>query len=213
MGKVTQLTFAIIAPANPASNLMVANVTGGSAGLCADMMHDLKTGKMLGADPRPQYIAQICGVFAGALVGCAGYLILIPDPANQLFTEQWPAPSVTAWMSVAQLFMNGLDALPTGAVEAMTIGACVGILLAICEKMLPAKARSWVPSGPSMGLAFLIAPGISFALFTGSMVALASEKAFPNWSTRFLVIAASGIIAGESLSGMFLALIAVFTGG
>ncbi|HKK17373.1 MAG TPA: OPT family oligopeptide transporter, partial [Opitutales bacterium] len=48
MGKVTQLTFAIIAPANPASNLMVANVTGGSAGLCADMMHDLKTGKMLG---------------------------------------------------------------------------------------------------------------------------------------------------------------------
>jgi len=87
MGKVTQLTFAIIAPASPASNLMAANVTGGSDGLCADMMHDLKTGKMLGADPRPQYIAQICGVFAGALVGCSGYLILIPDPVNQLFTE------------------------------------------------------------------------------------------------------------------------------
>lgn len=213
MGKVTQLTFAIIAPANPASNLMVANVTGGSAGLCADMMHDLKTGKMLGADPRPQYIAQICGVFAGALVGCAGYLILIPDPANQLFTEQWPAPSVTAWMSVAQLFMNGLDALPPGALEAMTIGACVGILLAIGEKTLPSKARNWVPSGPSMGLAFLIAPGISFALFAGAMAALAAEKVFPNWSGRYLIIAASGIIAGESLSGMFLAIIAVFSGG
>lgn len=213
MGKVTQLTFAVIAPANPASNLMVANVTGGSAALCADMMHDLKTGKMLGADPRPQYIAQICGVFAGALVGCAGYLILIPDPANQLFTEQWPAPSVTAWMSVAQLFMDGLEALPTGALEAMTIGACVGIVLAIFEKTLPGKARNWVPSGPSMGLAFLISPGISFALFTGSMVALAAEKAFPSWSTRFLVIAASGIIAGESLSGIFLALIAVLTSG
>lgn len=213
MGKVTQLTFAIIAPANPASNLMVANVTGGSAGLCADMMHDLKTGKMLGADPRPQYIAQICGVFAGALVGCAGYLILIPDPANQLFTEQWPAPSVTAWMSVAQLFMNGLEALPPGALEALTIGACAGIVLAVCEKTLPGKARSWVPSGPSMGLAFLIAPGISFALFAGSMAALAAEKVFPNWSGRYLIIAASGIIAGESLSGMFLALIEVLSGG
>ncbi|MFO8026687.1 MAG: OPT family oligopeptide transporter [Opitutales bacterium] len=213
MGKVTQLTFAVIAPANPTSNLMVANVTGGSAALCADMMHDLKTGKMLGADPRPQYIAQIFGVFAGALVGCAGYLILIPDPANQLFTEQWPAPSVTVWMSVAQLFMDGLEALPSGAVEAMTIGACVGIVLAIGEKTLPGKARNWVPSGPSMGLAFLIAPGISFALFVGSMAALAAEKVFPNWSGRYLVIAASGIIAGESLSGMFLALIEVLKGG
>jgi hypothetical protein len=28
----------------------------------------------------------------------AGYFILILDPANQLFTEQWPAPSVTASM-------------------------------------------------------------------------------------------------------------------
>ncbi len=213
MGKVTQLTFAIIAPANPASNLMVANVTGGAAGLCADMMHDLKAGKILGADPRPQYIAQFCGVLAGALVGCAGYLILIPDPANQLFTEQWPAPSVTAWMSVAQLFMDGLDALPTGAVEAMTIGACLGILLAVAERILPGKARNWVPSGPSMGLAFLISPAISFALFLGSMAALLIGKITPNWSTKFMIIAASGIIAGESLSGIFLALIAVLSGG
>jgi len=209
MGKVTQLTFAIISPANPAANLMAANVTGGSAALCADMMHDLKTGKMLGADPRPQYIAQVCGVLAGALVGCAGYLILIPDPANQLFTEQWPAPSVTAWMSVAQLFMNGLGALPTGAVEAMTIGACVGIMLSVLDKLLPAKFRTFVPSGPSLGLAFLIAPGISFALFLGSMAALVAGKVAPNWSTKFLIIAASGIIAGESLSGMLLALLAV----
>ena len=212
MGKVTQLTFALIAPANPTANLMAANVTGGSAALCADMMHDLKTGKMLGADPRPQYIAQICGALAGALVGCAGYLILIPDPANQLFTEQWPAPSVTAWMSVAQLFMDGLGALPVGAVAAMTVGACVGIILAVLEKLLPGKYRTFVPSGPSLGLAFLIAPGISFALFLGSMAALASSKLTPNWSTKFLIIAASGIIAGESLSGMLLALLAIFSG-
>jgi len=207
MGKVTQLTFALIAPANPASNLMAANVTGGSAALCADMMHDLKTGKMIGADPRPQYIAQVCGVLAGALVGCAGYLILVPDPANDLFTEQWPAPSVLVWMSVAQLFMDGLDALPHAAVEAMTIGACVGILLAVLEKTLPEKSRKWVPSGPSMGLAFLIVPGISFAIFLGSMAALCASKCFPNWSQRFLIIAASGIIAGEPLTGILVALL------
>lgn len=212
MGKVTQLTFAILAPAQPAANLMAANVTGGSAALCADMMHDLKTGKMLGADPRPQYIAQVFGVLAGVLVGCAGYLVLIPNPAEQLFTEQWPAPSVTAWKSVAELFMNGLGALPPMALSAMTIGACVGILLAVLEKVLPEKARQWVPSGASVGLAFLISPGISIALFTGSMVALVTSKVIPDWNTRFLIIAASGIIAGESLSGVLLALLDVLSG-
>lgn len=212
MGKVTQLAFAALAPAQPAANLMSANVTGGAAGLCADMMHDLKTGKMIGAAPRPQYIAQTLGCVAGALVGCAGYLILLPDPAKQLFTEQWPAPSVTAWLSVAELFMKGFGALPQGALMAMSIGACVGIVLAVLEKTLPAKSRDWVPSGPSLGLAFLISPGISFALFPGSMAALGASKFIPSWSARFLIIAASGIIAGESLSGMLLALLAMFKG-
>jgi putative OPT family oligopeptide transporter len=212
MGKVTQLVFAALAPAQPAANLMSANVTGGAAGLCADMMHDLKTGKMIGADPRPQYIAQTLGCVAGALVGCAGYLLLIPDPANQLMTEQWPAPSVTAWLSVAELFMKGFGALPPGSLTAMTIGACVGIALAVLEKTLPVKFRDWVPSGPSLGLAFLLAPGISFALFIGSMISLGASKFTPNWSARFLIIAASGIIAGESLSGMLLALLEILKG-
>jgi uncharacterized oligopeptide transporter (OPT) family protein len=192
---------------------MAANVTGGSAALCADMMHDLKTGKMLGADPRPQYLAQIFGVLAGSLVGCAGYLILVPDPAKQLLTAEWPAPSVAAWKSVAELFMKGLDALPPGAVNAMVVGALVGIVLAVLEKVLPEKGRAWVPSGPSVGLSFVIAPSTSFSLFFGSMVALVAGKVAPDWSNRFMIIAASGIIAGESLSGVFLALIAILGGG
>ena len=113
-------------------------------------------------------------------------------------------------MSVAKLFMGGLGALPHGAVAVMVIGACVGIVLAVLEKTLPGKMRDWVPSGPSMGLAFLIAPGISFALFLGSMAALGLSKFCPNWSDRLLIVAASGIIAGESLSGMFLAILAIF---
>jgi uncharacterized oligopeptide transporter (OPT) family protein len=50
MGKVTQLMFAVLAPGSPAANLMAANVTGGAASQCADMMHDLKTGHMIGAN-------------------------------------------------------------------------------------------------------------------------------------------------------------------
>jgi len=212
MGKVTQLAFAIIAPAQPTANLMAANVTGGAASQCADMMHDLKTGKMIGADPRPQFIAQVWGAFAGALIGCAGYLILVRDPVKQLLTAEWPAPSVAAWKSVAELFMKGADALPQGAIEGMIIGAAAGVLLAVMEKLMPEKSRNFVPSATSLGLAFVIPANSSMALFCGAMVAWAAGKAFPDWSTRFLVIIASGIIAGESLSGVVLALVAILTG-
>jgi putative OPT family oligopeptide transporter len=212
MGKVTQLAFAVLAPGNPAANLMSANVTGGAASQCADMMHDLKTGHMIGANPKPQFVAQVLGAFAGALVGCAGYLILVRDPLKQLLTPEWPAPSVAAWKSVAELFMHGAAALPTGAVEGMIIGAAAGVLLAVMEKLLPPASLRWVPSATSVGLAFVIPANSSISLFVGSMVAYGSEKLYPRWSARYLVIIASGIIAGESLSGMVLAAVAIFTG-
>lgn len=206
MGKVTQLLFAIIAPGQPAANLMSANVTGGAASQCADLMHDLKTGQMIGAKPRAQFFAQIAGAITGAFVGCAGYLILIKDPAKELLTEQWPAPSVAAWKAVAELFQKGVSALPPGALEGMIGGAIGGVVLAVLEKLLPAKARLWVPSPTSFGLAFVIPAYNVISMALGATAAWAAGKAFPNWAAKFLIVAASGLIAGESLAGVALAI-------
>jgi putative OPT family oligopeptide transporter len=212
MGKVTQLAFAILSPGQPAANLMSANVTGGAASQCADLMHDLKTGHMLGARPRPQVIAQVCGAFAGALAGCAGYLILIKDPATELLTDQWPAPSVASWKAVAELFQQGLSALPAGAVEGMIIGGVAGIVLAVLEKTLPKSASNWVPSPTSLGLAFVIPAYNSISMFLGAMVSWALGRWVPDWTSRFLIILASGLIAGESLSGVALAVMEILGG-
>jgi uncharacterized oligopeptide transporter (OPT) family protein len=171
MGKVTQLAFAILSPGQPAANLMSANVTGGAASQCSDLMHDLKTGHLIGAQPRAQFIAQVFGALAGALAGCAGYLVLIRDPATQLLTEEWPAPSVASWKAVAELFMKGTDALPPGAVEGMLIGGVVGIVLAVMEKILPKSLRNWVPSPTSLGLAFVIPAYNAISMFLGAMAA------------------------------------------
>jgi putative OPT family oligopeptide transporter len=210
MGKVTQLAFAVLAPAQPTANLMAANVTGGAASQCADMMHDLKTGQLLGADPRPLFIAQTFGALAGALAGCAGYLILIRDPATQLLTPEWPAPSVAAWKSVAELFMNGTAALPAGSIEGMVVGGVVGILLAVMEKILPERFRLWVPSPTSLGLAFVIPAFNAISIFIGAFLAWGVNHVTPKWSTKFLIIIASGLIAGESLSGVVLAILSIF---
>jgi putative OPT family oligopeptide transporter len=209
MGKVTQLAFALLSPGQPAANLMSANVTGGAASQCADLMHDLKTGQMLGARPRPLFIAQICGAFSGALVGCAGYLLLIKDPAAELLTDKWPAPSVASWKAVAELFMQGISALPAGTVQGMIVGGAAGILLAVLEKTLPKKAQMWIPSPISVGLAFVIPAYNSISMFLGAMAAWGLGRWVPDWSTRFLIILASGLIAGESLSGVALAVMEI----
>jgi len=213
MGKVTQLIFAVLAPAQPAANLMSACVTGGSASQCADMMHDLKTGTMIGTPPRLLVIAQVFGALAGSLIGAAGYLILIKNPATELLTEQWPAPSVAAWKAVAELFMTGLKALPQGAIAGMWIGGLLGIALAVAEKVLPKKVRAWVPSPTSVGLGFVIPAYNGISIFIGAMLATVLEKVIPSWSARFLIICSSGIIAGESLSGVALAILRIVSGG
>ena len=68
MGKITQLSYGIIAPSNITANLMTAGVTAGAAASSADLLTDLKSGYLLGANPKKQFIAQFLGIFAGAAV-------------------------------------------------------------------------------------------------------------------------------------------------
>lgn len=206
MGKVTQLMFAALSPGQPAANLMAANVTGGAASQCADLMHDLRTGKMIGASPGYQFVAQVSGAISGALAGSAGYLLLVPDPAKQLLTDEWPAPAVASWKAVAELFMQGFSALPASAIQAMVVGGVLGIVLAVLEKTLPMKARPWVPSPAGVGLAFVIPAYNTISMFLGAMGGAALQRIAPHWTSRFLIVLASGVIAGESLTGVGLAI-------
>src|SRR5690606_10930562 len=127
MGKVTQAMFAVLQPGSATANLMAANVTGGAASQCADLLHDLKAGMLLGASPRRQAISQRSRVLAGAVAGSASSLVLVPDPQNQLLTDEWPAPAVATGSAVAELFAEGLSAKPPGALVAMAIGGAAGV--------------------------------------------------------------------------------------
>ena len=89
MGKVTQLTFGALSPGNVNVNLMSANITAGAAGSAADLLTDLKSGYLLGAHPRKQFIAQFAGIFVGHVVTGA----LLPAPgARRLRVGQGSIP-------------------------------------------------------------------------------------------------------------------------
>ncbi len=209
MGKVTQLMFGILRPGDATANLMTANVTGGAASQAADLLHDLKAGAILGASPRAQAIAQSAGVLGGAIVGSAAYLVLIPDPQNMLLTDEWPAPAVATWRAVAELFATGIEAMPEGAAMAMLIAGSAGILLAVLEKVLPEKIAQFIPSPASLGLSFTVQAWTCISLFVGSLIGWALRRWAPDWSKKFLTPAAAGVIAGESLMGVGIAVWAI----
>lgn len=201
MGKVTQLVFGVLVPNSPAANLMTANITGGAASQCADLMHDFKCGHLLGATARYQAVGQIGGALAGALLGSLFYLILIPDPKSMLLTNEWPAPAVATWKAVADLFAIGIEALPDGTPMAIAIAAMLGVLLPVLDRTAPKKLKAWVPSASALGLAFVINGHYAISMFIGAMIAMILGRVVPRWSDRFWVTICSGIIAGESLTG------------
>lgn len=212
LGKITQVTFGFLAPANPTNNLMAANVTGGAAGQCSDMLHDLKTGKLIGANMKAQAIAQVFGVLAGAFSGCAAYKILIQDPQTELITEKWPAPAVAIWKSVAEVMSEGLDAIPDGVQGAVILAIILGVVLAILEGMVPEKRRQWIPSASALGFALIIPPAISLTMFAGSMIRVGAEKINKHWATKYIIVIAAGLVAGESLGGLIDAFSQLLTG-
>lgn len=205
IGKMSQLGFAVIAPGQAVTNLMTANVAGGAAGQCADLLNDFKAGRLVGATPRHQVLAQSLGILTGSLVGSAVFAWMIPDPAGQLLSTDWPAPAVAVWKSVAETLSVGFGAIPTSAAIAMAIAAPCGVALGVAERFAPGAAR-WLPSGGTLGLAFVIPASTSLTIAAGAVAAFALQRLAPRWSARFLIAAAAGLIAGESLFGVFLAI-------
>lgn len=206
MGKVTQLSFGALAPANVTANLMTAAVTAGAAGSSADLLTDLKSGYLLGANPRKQFIAQFLGIFAGTLVVVPAFYLLVPTAAS-LGTDQWPAPAAQTWKAVADLLAKGVHALHPTAQMGILVGGLIGIILPLIEKFAPAKARSFIPSATGLGLAMVIPFFNSLGMFIGALIALALEKFKPKVASDYVVPVASGIIAGESIMGIVVALL------
>jgi putative OPT family oligopeptide transporter len=206
LGKITQLSFALVSPGNVTANLMSANVTGGAAGQCADMLHDLRTGQIIGATPRFQIVAQMFGVLTGSLAGAAAYLLIIPDPRAMLITPDWPAPAVATWKAVAEVLSAGLGAMPEGSLPAMALAALVGLVLALAEIMASDRVAQYLPSATAMGLGFVIPAWNSLSLFLGALGALVIARFAPEWARHKLVVLAAGLVVGESLAGVVAAL-------
>ena len=191
-----QGVFAAIAPGSMLANLTGAGVTGSVASQSEGLMQDYKTGHMIGSTPRNLTWAQLIAVPVGAAAVALVYPLLrstygiggdngLQSPISQRFA------------GLARILSTGVDALPTGAVQALLIGVALGVALSVLEGI--SKIRKWVPSPTGIGIGILVPGSAVIAMFVGAVLAeLWRMVARKSYEQRVIPLA-SGFIAGEAI--------------
>jgi len=202
MGKVTQLTFGALSPGNINVNLMSANITAGAATSAADLLTDLKSGYLLGANPRQQFLAQFSGILVGTIVTVLTFAVLVPN-AQVLGTDQFPAPAAQTWSAVAIALGQGLSSLEFVKLWLIFAGGVVGVVLTLAPVLFP-KYQEYLPSAAAFGLAWVFNWYYGLLFFLGAFIALVVARRKPKLAEEFTLPVASGVVAGGSLMGVVL---------
>ncbi len=200
LGKVTQLAFGALDPGNMNVNLMSANITAGAAGSSADLLTDLKSGYLLGAHPRKQFVAQFAGIFIGTVVSVLAFALIVDKP-EVIGSDQFPAPSAQTWAAVAQALSKGFEALAPVKIWSIVIGGAVGIVFAILPVIFP-KQQKYLPSASGFGLAWIFQWYYGVLFFMGAVIAWWFAKKSPARAEEFTFPIASGVMAGGALMGV-----------
>ncbi len=166
------------------------------AAISGDTSQDLKTGYLLGATPRKQQYGEIIGVVASALA--IGATLNLLDAAWGFGTEELAAPQATLMKMVIEGIMSGN--LPWGLI---LIGVCLAIVVEILGiPVLPVAIGIYLPVQLN---ACIMVGGIIRWFFDKMKDGDKKEQTVSNG-----ILFCSGMIAGEGLVGILLAVLAVF---
>lgn len=167
------------------------------AAIAGDTSQDLKTGFLLGATPKKQQIGEIIGVIVAALaIGGTLYLL---DSAWGFGTNELGAPQATLMKLITEGVMDGN--LPWALVF---IGAFIAVLVEVVGiPVLPFAIGVYLPVQ------------LNACIMVGGLVRLALDKLKRSKEEKEAIVNdgvlfCSGMIAGEGLMGIVLALLAVF---
>jgi putative OPT family oligopeptide transporter len=217
LGKLTQLTYGVLAPGNIRTNIATASITAEVASNASNLLMDIKPGYMLGAKPRQQAIGHVLGILAGALAAVPiFYLVFLRNGPAQLITDENPMPSATVWKAVAELLTTGLSNLEISARWTALAGAILGVVFEGLR--LVTKGRFWI-SGVAVGLATVIPFNTCLAMFLGALFFwIAEQKSHdPRRLLHRIGVqnqepVCAGLIAGGALMGIVVMLIETFAG-
>ena len=193
------------------ATLGVAAIVCCAACTSGDVCNDLKTGQIVGSRPYRQQIMQIIGVGVASLVMAPILQLLHENTPGGIGGRELAAPQAGLFASLANGFF-GDGNLP---LDMVAIGAVLGILILTLDYFLFDKNKAGgfrlhlMPIAVGMYLPF----GLSTPILIGGLIAyfLTKRSKLANTDDYVLqngVLLSSGLIAGESLMGILLALFA-----
>lgn len=166
------------------------------AAIAGDCSQDLKTGFIVGATPKKQQIGEMIGVVVSA--AAIGFVLQLLDNAWGYGSKAIPAPQATMMKMLVEGIMSA--ELPWSLI---LIGVCVAIVMEILKvPVMPFAVGMYLPFSLNAGI---MAGGLVRLFMDKRNVSEKEKKASVDHGILFT----SGLIAGEGLMGVILAIFAV----
>jgi len=200
----------------PAAAIMVGAVVCCAAAIGGDNLQDLKAGYLLGATPWRQQFMQVVGVLSSALVIAVILNLLVDAYGIGAPTPEQPnallAPQATLMASVAAGVFGG--GLPLGMI---VIGALIGIAIICVDEYLQRSGAKWRAPVLAVAVGIYLPLELAVPIFAGGLIAhfanrrLSADPASAESARRSGTLFAAGLITGEALIGIFMAIPIVIT--
>lgn len=213
-GLIVLLVIAALGESDQVRLFFVAGVVAVACGLAGDVMSDFKTGKIIGTDPRAMWIGQAIG----ALIGCAVSVAVMCALLNAYGADAFGPGKlfVSAQASVVATMVSGIPSVP-----AFALGLAAGVALyclGIPSMMLGLGV--YLPFYMTLSASLGAAVKIAYDRVAAIRNARAGDNAAANADTgadetsheETGIVVASGVLGGESIVGVIIALASVASG-
>ncbi len=193
------------------ATLGVAGVVCCVACTAGDVCNDLKTGHLVGASPRSQQIMQVIGVVTAAFVMAPVMTILhqgsLLNGTGGIGSKDLPAPQAGLFASLADGFF-GESTLPK---EMVLIGMVVGVIILIIDGFLCRRNSTVRLHVMPVAVGIYLPFGLAVPIVLGGVIRSLvdrGDKTETGDHTHRGILMTSGLIAGESLIGVALGIVA-----
>ncbi|MFK8029063.1 MAG: OPT family oligopeptide transporter [Gammaproteobacteria bacterium] len=208
----------IAATLGPIAVIYLAGLICSAAAIAGDNMQDLKCGHVLGSTPWRQQAFQIVGVVSAALVIPfilqvldTGYGIGRPSPVNPDATYL-AAPQAGLMQALASgIFGAGIDWL------FIYIGFALAVVLIILDKIQETRGSDFRFPVLAVAVGVYLPLGLSVPIFIGGVInwyikrkAVGESNSVKQTQENTGMLLASGLITGEALMGVLIAIVAAF---
>jgi len=207
LAKIVQFVFAAIAPGKTVPNVAAAGIASGCAIEASEVMTDYKAGAILKNKPYHQFLAQVSGILIASGAAVAAFTVL--SASIQIGSESFPAPTAIAWHALATGLAGGKESIPQGASMGAWLAVCAGAILGVVSKkwkFIP------FPSPVAIGLGMIFPACYSITILSGAIFAKIVSRLSQNWWEQYQYLLTSGLIVGESLTGILVAFTSIILG-